>query len=85
MGGNKTKIIAEGSQENPLNSEKDGMLSAIVNLAERNGHVKATIKRTERGRSEIVDSSEHPRKLVVGKIVNDICSTLYNAVKEIIH
>lgn len=84
MGGNKTKIIAEGTQENPLNSEEDGILSAIVNLAERNGNVKATIKRTENSKSEIIDSSEHPRKLVVREIVNDICSTLYNSVREVV-
>ena len=83
MGGCRTKIIAEGSQENPLNSEEDGILPAVVNLAERNGRVKATIKQTENSKPEIIDSSEHPRKLIVREIVNDICTTLYNVVRGV--
>ena len=83
MGGCRTKIIAEGSQENPLSSEEDGILSAVVNLAERNGRVKATIKQTENSKPEIIDSSEHPRKLIVREIVNDVCTTLYNVVRGV--
>ena len=61
------------------------MLPAIVNLSEQNGYVRATIQSTANSKLEKIDSSEHPRRLVLPRIVDDICSTLYNAIKGIIH
>lgn len=74
-------ITATGSKEYPLINEEDGMLQAIVNLSEHNGNVKATIQPTANSKIEKVDSSEHPRILVIPQIVNDICSTIYNAIR----
>lgn len=85
MGAGRVEITASGSREHPLTNEDDGMLSAIVNISERNGYVKATIQPTANAKLEKVDSSKHPRKLIVPQIVNDICSTLYRAIKDIIN
>lgn len=76
-------ITATGSREHPLINEGDGMLQAIVNLSEHNGSVKATIQPTANSRLEKIDSSEHPRILVIPQIVNDVCSTVYNAIRGI--
>lgn len=85
MGGGRFEFTATGSKEHPLNNEEDGMLPAIVNLSEQNGYVRATIQSTANSKLEKIDSSEHPRRLVLSRIVDDICSTLYNAIKGIIH
>lgn len=85
MGASRIEFTATGSKEHPLNSEDDGMLQSLVNLSEENGYVQATIQPTENAKLEKIDSSEHPRKLVVPQIVNDVCSTIYNTMKGIIH
>lgn len=85
MGASRVEFIATGSKEHPLNNEDDGMLQSVVNLSEQNGYVQATIQSTENAKFEKIDSSEHPRKLIVPQIVNDICSTIYNAIKGVVH
>ena len=85
MGASRIEFTATGSKDHPLNSEYDGMLQSVVNLSEQNGYVQATIQLTENAKFEKIDSSEHPRKLVVPQIVNDICSTIYNTIRSIIH
>lgn len=85
MGASRIEITATGSKEHPLNNEDDGMLQSIVNLSEQNGYVQATIQSTENAKLEQIDTSEHPRKLVVSQIVNDVCSTIYNTIRSIIH
>lgn len=78
-------IIAKGSKEHPLVNEEDGMLPAIVNLSEHNGTIKATIQPTANSKLENIDSSEHPRKLVIPQIINDIYSTIYNTLRNVIN
>ena len=85
MGASRIEFTATGSKDHPLNSEYDGMLQSVVNLSEQNGYVQATIQSTANAKFEKIDSSEHPRKLVVPQIVNDICSTIYNTIRSIIH
>ena len=85
MGASRIEFTATGSKDHPLNSEYDGMLQRVENLSEKNGNVKATIQSNENAKFEKIDSSEHPRKLVVPQIVNDICSTIYNTIRSIIH
>ena len=85
MGAGRVEFTAAGSKDNPLNNEKDGMLQSIVNLSEQNGYVKATIQATENGNLEQIDSSEHPRKLVIPQIIDNICSTIYNTIRSIVH
>ena len=85
MGASRIEFTATGSKDHPLNSEYDGMLQSVVNLSEQNGYVQATIQSTENAKFETIDSSEHPRNLVVPQIVNDICSTIYNTIRSIIH
>lgn len=77
-------IIAKGTKEHPLNRKNDGMLEAIVNLSERNGVIKASIRETNDSRIEKIDSSEHPKRLVLNQIIDSIASTIYNAVKSFI-
>ena len=85
MGASRIEFTATGSKEYPLIRENDGMLQSLVNISEKNGYVQATIQATKDAKLEKVDSSEHPRKLVVPQIVNDICSTIYNAIRGMIH
>lgn len=82
MNPQKFDIVATGTKENPLNKEADGMLQSIVKLSEENGTVKATIRSTINSKTEKIDSSKHPRKLVIPRIINDICSTIYNEIKN---
>ena len=83
MGADKFSMIAQGTSEHPLVDEEDGMIQAVVNLAEQNGTVKATIQPTENAKLENIDSNEHPRAIVVPQIINDVCSTLYNELRTI--
>lgn len=85
MGASRIEFTATGSKEHPLNSREDGMLQSIVNLSEQNGYVQATIQLTENARFEKIDSSEHPRKVVIPQIINNVCTTLYNTIRNIIH
>ena len=83
MGADKFSMIAQGTAEHPLVDEEDGMIQAVVNLAEQNGTVKATIQATENARLENIDSNEHPRIIIVPQIINNICTTLYNELRTI--
>lgn len=83
MNANRIEIIATGSKQNPLNSDDDGILKTIVNLSEHNGYVKAKIMPTENSKFENIDSNEHPRKLIIPQIINNICTTIYNAIRGI--
>lgn len=85
MGASRIEITATASKEHPLTNENDGMLPSLLNISERNGYVQATIQATEHSKLENIDSSEHPRRLVVPQIVNSVCSTIYNAVRGAIH
>ena len=80
MNANRVEITATGSKCNPLNSDDDGMLRSIINLSEHNGYVQATIQSSKNSKPEKIDSNEHPRKLVIPQIVNNICSTIYNTI-----
>lgn len=83
MNANRIEFIATGSKDNPLNNEDDGMLQSIVDLSEHNGYIQATIQETENGKLEKVDSSDHPRKLIVPRIINDVCTTIYNTLRNL--
>lgn len=85
MGASRIEFTAIGSKEYPLNNENDGMLQTLINLSEKNGYVQATIQSTPNAKLEKIDSSEHPRKLVIPQIVNNVCSTIYNTLKSLIH
>ena len=83
MEADKFSMIAQGTSEHPLIDEEDGMIQAVVNLAEQNGTVKATIQETENAKLENIDSNEHPRTIVVRQIINNIYSTLYNELRTL--
>lgn len=83
MDPNKFTIVAKGSREHPLINENDGMLSAIVNMAERDGNITATIQPTEGSKLEKIDSKLHPRVLIIPQIINDVSSTIYNTLRAL--
>lgn len=80
---NKFQIVTKGSKSHPLIKEQDGMLSAIINLSEQNGNIKAAIQPTEGSRLERIDSKDHPRVLTIPQIIDDFPSTIYNTIKRI--
>lgn len=77
MGGNEFRITAIGSPEHPLIAEEDGIIEAIVNMAEQNGTVKATIQSTETSEYEKINSGEHPRIIDLIKVLHDFYCVLY--------
>lgn len=83
MDPSRMSIVVSGTKEHPLISEKDGMLEAIVNLSEQNGIIKATIQSTSGSKNEKIDTSKHPRILVIPRIINDVCSTIYNEIRSL--
>jgi hypothetical protein len=83
MDPNKFTIVAKGAKEHPLINEDDGILSAIVNMAERDGNITATIQRTEGSKLEKIDSKNHPRVLIIPQIINDVSSTIYNTLRTL--
>lgn len=83
MGASRVEFTAKGSEDNPLKADEDGLLQGIINLSEQNGYVRATIKRTANAKFEKIDSSSHPRKLVIPQIINNFCSTIYSTLRSI--
>lgn len=75
-------ITATGTTEHPLNNANDGLLSTLVNISERNGHIKATIQPTRGARLEKIDSDSHPRKLVLPPFIEDIVQSIRNLFQE---
>jgi len=85
MEASRIEFTAKGSKEHPLKSEEDGIIKSLVSLSEENGYIQATIQETENARFEKIDSSDHPCKIEIPQIVEDICSTVYNAIRSIFH
>lgn len=80
MDASRVEITATGTKDNPIKKDDDGMLQAMLDISERNGYVRATIQLTESSKMETIDSSEHPRTLIIPQIINDVASTIYNTV-----
>lgn len=80
-GASRVEFTAVGSEEYPLNVPEDGLIQGVVNLSEQNGYVRATVKATENDKLEKIDSSEHPRKLVIPRIINNVASTIYSTLR----
>ncbi len=76
-------VKAKGSKEHPLVNEEDGMLASIVNLAERNGTIKAKIQYASTDDIEKIDSKDHPRIIQLLCETGDVCADLYEYVKSI--
>lgn len=83
MNPSQFEIVAKGTKDNPLVNEEDGMINAIVDAAERDGNIIATIMPTEGAKLVRIDSREHPRKLRIPQIVHSIGASLYNAMINI--
>ena len=78
MNPSSVDIALQGSEERPLNRDKDGLVQAIVDISEENGSVQATIQNGSRIGRERIDTEDHPLVLQVCQIINDVCSTIYN-------
>lgn len=78
---NSFDVKMVGTQEHPLNCSEDGLVRSIINISEQNGNVKAVIKRMQNSGLEVIDTENHPFILKVQRIINDICSTLYNELR----
>lgn len=76
-------VVAKGSKNHPLINEEDGMLPSIIDMSERDGNVKATIQSTEGSKLENVDSKDHPRKLIIPQIINEVSSTIYDTIRTL--
>ena len=83
MGGNEFRITADGSPEHPLIAEEDGIIEAIVNMAEQNGTVKATIQSTENSEYEKINSGEHPRVIDLKEVLHDLYCLLYEVLMNL--
>lgn len=74
------EISMQGTEENPLQRDPDGLVSALVDISEENGSVKAVVQNGSAIGREVIDSKEHPLVFQVPQIIGDIASTLYNAI-----
>ena len=63
----RAKFALEGSEQRPLQSGENSLIEAIAQLSEENGTLKAKVKESEDDRATIIDTSEHPRVLEIGK------------------
>ena len=78
---NSFDIKINGSQEQPLSWQEDGLIRSIINLSESNGNVKAVVQRDENSGLEVIDTDDHPFILKLPQIINNIYSTLYNELR----
>ena len=75
----EVSISLQGSTNNPLQAGEDSLVEAIVNQARTgNGTVDATVKMSENSPLTHIDSSDHPRILMIEQYIRNIGYTLYN-------
>lgn len=81
-GAERVDITATGTIEHPLQNTNDGLLSTLVNISERNGSIEATIQPTAGARWTKIDSKEHPRKILLPSLIEDIVSYVKNLFQQ---
>lgn len=80
------KMVIQGTKEEPLQVDDDGIINAVVNQAVTgNGTVDATVRLTENAPITHINSSQHPRLIMVEQIVRNVGFTLYNQLRAIFH
>lgn len=75
-------IELQGTEDRPLNRNSDGLVQALVDISEENGNLQATIQNGSYIGREHIDTNDHPLVLQVRQIVNDVCSTMYNVLRN---
>ena len=75
-------IELQGTEDQPLNRNSDGLVQALVDISEENGNLQATIQNGSYLGREHIDTNDHPLVLQVHQIINDVCSTMYNVLRS---
>lgn len=78
-------ITLRGSSTHPLNNTEDGLINAVVNMAERDGIVKAKVIETEGAKETIINSSEHPKIVLIKHKSNNLYTEIYKKIRSLFH
>lgn len=78
---NKMSIRLEGTIENPLVSEDDGLIPCLANMAEQDGAICAVIQ--EGTKRVTVDSKEHPKIILTRSSGRDWLDSLMKLIKTL--
>ena len=83
-GAAKVQMIIHGSTDCPLQSEEDGLVDAVMNQAiTGNGTVDAIVRLADNAPLTHINSSKHPRLLMIEQFVHNWGFTLYNQLHAI--
>lgn len=75
----RTKMTFVGSKDQPLGTEEDGMIAAVVGISESNGSVIARVKETQNSKVTTIKTQDYPLKLSVSlRDREDDYTDLYN-------
>ena len=61
----RMRMTFEGTREQPLQAEDDGMIAAIVGISESNGCVEARVRETENANISTIKTKDYPLKMDV--------------------
>ncbi|MFT0316419.1 hypothetical protein ACMSFX_18775 [Bacteroides thetaiotaomicron] len=72
----------EGTDEEPLKKEEDGIIEAIVNMSRSNGTMIARVQEKENGKPIKIDTKDYPMRIEIkdteknyfNKIYTELCS-----------
>lgn len=85
MNPSELTVIAKGTKETPLNKGNDGLVQTLINMAERDGSLKATFQQAAGAKLENFDSKDHPRIMSVRNFMDSLESTLYSTIRNILN
>lgn len=76
------KFKMEGTDEEPLKKEEDGIIEAIVNMSRSNGTMIARVQEKENGKPIKIDTKDYPMRIEIkdteknyfNKIYTELCS-----------
>jgi hypothetical protein len=77
----KMSIKLEGTSENPLVCEDDGLIPCLANMAEQDGTIKAVIQEGEK--KVTIDSKDHPKVISVQSSGRDWLKILETKLKSL--
>lgn len=77
----RTRMTFIGSKDQPLSTEEDGMIAAVVGISESNGSVIARVKETQTSKVSTIKTQDYPLKLSVAiKDRENDYTELYNKI-----
>lgn len=76
------KIKMEGTVDDPLQKEEDGIIEAVVNMSQSNGTMVACVQENENGKPIKIDTKDYPMRIKIrdkeknylNKIYIELCS-----------